>query len=127
MRGRGERPPDTIAISIPLTMTRHVRAPYPEEGAHQHHAFEADVHDAAPLREHAPDGREDEWRGERQPERDQRRPGDDLFQVGRARLNGEFARGDRHQAACHGAPAHTPLAPGDRHPQRRDRAEDDRR
>ena len=38
----------------------------PEEGAHQHHALEADVHDAAPLREDAAERREDQRRRERE-------------------------------------------------------------
>ena len=87
-----------------------VGAPDAEEGAHQHVALEADVHDSAPLREHAAD------RGERQRRRvterrsQQRRPDDDVVQVAGARARRGRAEQDPHDAGDDCPPTDAPGA-----------------
>ena len=111
-----------------------VGAPDAEEGARQHHPLEADVHDAAPLGEHAAERRERERRGVAQRRGDQRRPDDDVREVGAARARCEEPERDPEDPARDGAPAHPPLAarggpdPGrDGEDPERDRPEDGER
>ena len=75
----------------------HVGAPDAEERAHQHHALEADVHDARALRRHAAERRERERRRVAQRGRQQRRPDHDALEV-------RLARVDRAVSARHARP-----------------------
>ena len=104
----------------------HVGAPDAEERAHEHHALEADVHDARALRRHAAERRERQRRRVAQRGGQQRRPDDDALEVRHARV--DRAVGARHadDAGHDGAPADAPLArragPPRRAPRRRARA-----
>ena len=77
--------------------TEHVGAVDAEERAHQHHALEADVHDARALGDHAAQRAEHQRRREPQHRGGQRGPDDDPLEVRLARLR----RGDRADPADH--------------------------
>ena len=92
------RPPASIAASEPDDPAPAlVGAVDAEEGAHQHHPLEADVHDAAALGEHAADAGEDERRREDEHRRDQVGAEDDVQVLG-AGLDREDAEADPGEA-----------------------------
>ncbi len=83
----------------------HLGAPQPPERAHQHHALEPDVDDAAALGEQAAERGEQQRRGVAQHRRQQRRPDEDALEVGLARLGGDDAERDAHDRGRHRAPS----------------------
>ena len=115
-----------------------VRAPGAEEGAHQHHPLEADVHHAAALGEHPAERGEEQRRREDERQRDERRPRDDGGEVVGVRPRDEDAADHADQAAGDRPPARPARAVADRPGAERhsgaadeqrggDRAHDDRR
>ena len=106
-----------------------VRPPGAEERADQHHALEADVHDARAL------GRDAAERGEGQRRRiaqrggQQRRPDDDALEVPDARLRRPVGAGHADHAGHDGGPADPllPRADGDRREAQAGQGQDHRR
>src|SRR3954451_1291106 len=78
----------------------HVRAPHGEEGAHEHHPLEPDVHDARTLGEQAAERCEREWRRVAQHRGEQRAPDDDRVELRRARLRREVPDQETKQPRC---------------------------
>ena len=91
-----------------------VRAVGAEVGAHEHHSFQADVHDAAALGEHAADRGEGQRRRVPEGGRDQGRPDEDTFQVRRGGPHREESAGDADEAEHNRDPADACLSAGDR-------------
>ena len=115
---------DENADDPAATLVGAVDAP---EGAHQHHPLEPDVHDSAPLRDHAAERAERERRREHEHLRDQVGREDDL-EVARARSGrqvaereADHARRDRTPAGAARAARDRPQAGGDREDPEQDR------
>jgi hypothetical protein len=88
---------------------RLVGAPETEEGTHQHHPLEPDVHDAAALGEHPADRRKRQRRRVAERRGEEGAPDDDGVEVRHARPRSEQAESDPQQACGDGAepdPAH---------------------
>src|SRR3954468_209613 len=91
-----------------------IRPEDPEVRAHEHHALDADVHDAAALGDQAAERAPEQRRGEPQHRRDQRRPRDDVLEVAGARLGRGERAGAADQAGRDRAPAAAAIAARDR-------------
>ncbi len=91
-----------------------VGAEDPEERAHEHHALQADVHDAAALGHDPAQGGEEQRRGVAQRRGDQRRPRHHVLEVVDPRLRRGHGAGTADEARRNGAPAHAFLTAADR-------------
>ena len=87
-----------------------VRSQRTEEGAHQHHPLQADVHHAAAFGEHAPDRGESQRSGPPKRRGDERSPEDDDVEVREARSRCEDSARDPEERGGDGAPADPALA-----------------
>ncbi len=93
---------------------RLVGAPDAEEGAGEHHPLEPDVHDAAPLREHAAERGIGQRSGVPERGTEQRPPGERGLEVRHAGVLEEQAEPEADRARGNRSPADAALVPRDR-------------
>src|SRR5689334_9611023 len=107
---RGDAARDDGTKEAERPVAELVRPEHREEGAREHHALEADVHDPAPLREHAADRRERQRCREGEHRGEERRPRSDVIEVGGARPRREHTERYAEDAGRDRKPAR-PLDP----------------